>query len=163
MEITIDNYIPIQHPCIYSTVEKPRGGCIIFIKENLMKFVENIEKKFNDCIIVYMCHNIMLCCFYIPPANSNYFAEHFDIIEAFSSNEKETPKNIIICGDLNSRIGSVGKLNDYFYQENPNVIVNQHGRKLLEICKNNNLLPLNNMNNFSGDFTHKKRKLSIPK
>ena len=45
MSIEMDGYISIQHPCIYSSQEHPRGGCIMFVKKHLMKFVKGIDKK----------------------------------------------------------------------------------------------------------------------
>ena len=97
MEINIDNYVSFQHPCAFSTPEKPRGGCIMFIKHHLMKFVENVDKQFNNSIIVYMCYHIIVCGFYIPPVNSKYFDQHFNIMETYTVSNK----NVIVCGDLN--------------------------------------------------------------
>ena len=63
MEIKMENYISFQHPCVFSTPEKPRGGCIMFVKDHLMKFVEDVDKNFNDSITIYMSQNIVLCGF----------------------------------------------------------------------------------------------------
>ena len=78
-------------------------------------------------------------------------------LETLSTCEKENPKKIIVCDDLNSRIGIVTQLNGYPYQENSDINVNQHGRRLLEICESNQLIPLNNLMKdsieFPGGFT----------
>ena len=50
MEIDIEEYTSVQSPCIYSNPEHPRGGCIMFIKKHLMKFVKGVDKKLNDSI-----------------------------------------------------------------------------------------------------------------
>lgn len=39
-------------------------------------------------------------------------------------------------------MGSLAKLNGFCYQTNPDTEINQHGRKLLNICKLNNFIPL---------------------
>ncbi len=54
MTIELDGFVSIQHPCMYSTQEHPRGGCVMFIETHLMKFVKGFDKNFNDSIIVYM-------------------------------------------------------------------------------------------------------------
>ena len=164
LQINIENYVAIQHPCVLSTPEKPRSGCIMFIKNYLMKYVEGVDKNYNDAIIVYMCHNLVICGFYIPPINSKYFGDQFDIIETYSVCNKENTSNVIVCGDLNSRMGSLNGLNGHLYQENPDSEVNQHGRRLLDICKSNNLLPLNMLiindsNKFPGGFTFNRGNL----
>ena len=61
MNIKIENYTAIQHPCMVSSVEKPRGGCIMFIKDQLLKYVESVDTNFNDSIIVYLSTNIIIC------------------------------------------------------------------------------------------------------
>ena len=157
MKYDIEDYVAFQHPCIYSTPERPRGGCIMFIKKHLVKFVEGVDKNFNDAVIVYMSGNIIICGFYIPPRDSKYYDDNFDTLETLSVYDRENPRNIIICGDLNSRMGTLGKLNSQVYQDNTDTEVNQHGRRLLQICKSNKLIPLNMLEkderNFRGGFT----------
>ena len=82
-------------------------------------------------------------CIFNTPEKPMFIHKHLiqlvegsDMLETLSIYDKETP-NTIVCGDLNSRIGSFNQLNDYSYQRNPDVDVNQHGRRLLDICKCN--------------------------
>ena len=77
------HFVP-AYPCVFRTPEKPRGGCIMFVKDHLMKFVEGVDKNFNDSITIYMSQNIVLCGFYIPPINSKYFDKHFDVMETYT-------------------------------------------------------------------------------
>lgn len=160
MHIELDNYVSIQHPCTLSTKEHPRGGCIMFIKKNLMKFVKGFDKNFKDAIIVYMCQDVVVCGIYIPPDNSKYFDNQFDTLDVFTDQEGPA-RSTIVCGDLNSRTGSIGHLNGYDYEENVDAGENQNGRKLLELCRFNNIIPLNMLKyekdkTFFGGFTYKK-------
>ena len=160
MAIELDGFVSIQHPCMYSTQEHPRGGCIMFIKNNLMKFVKGFDKNFNDSIIVYMSQNLIVCGMYIPPDNSKYFDNQFDTLDIFTD-QNESNKNTIVCGDLNSRTGSIVSLNGFNYDENVDVTINQNGRRLLGICQSNNVVPLNMLKydknkSFPGGFTFHK-------
>ena len=160
MHLEIENYVAFQHPCMVSSIEKPRGGCVMFIKQHLMKFVEGVDTNFNDAIMVYMSANIVICGFYVPPDNSKYFEDQMDILETISVYENKNPRQVIICGDLNARMGVFKNLNGYTYQTNPDKETNQHGRKLLEICRSNKLVPLNmlikNKTKFRTGFTFNK-------
>ena len=64
MEIKIDGFDAIQHPCMRSSDERPRGGCVMFIKKHLMKFVEGMDKNYNDTIVLYMSFNLIIILFY---------------------------------------------------------------------------------------------------
>ena len=153
MEIKIDGYSSIQHPCMRSSNENPRGGCIMYIREDLMKYVEGIDKNYNDTIVLYMAFNLIICGMYIPPTTSKYFDDHFDILDVYSS----TDSNVIICGDLNARVGNLKLLNGLTYKDNPDPETNQHGKALLDLCKSNDIAPLNMLTNngasFEGGFT----------
>ena len=155
MEIQIDGYESIQHPCILSSDERPRGGCIMYIRKNLMKYVEGMDKNYNDTIIVYMSFNLIICGMYIPPITSKYFNDHFDILDIYSS--ADTDKHVLVCGDLNARVGNLDKLNGLSYNMNPDTEINQHGKALLDVCKSNLMTPINMLEydkkSFEGGFT----------
>ena len=152
MSLQIEHFTAIQHPCMISTVDKPRGGCVMFIKNHLMKHVEGFDKNFNDAIILYLSSNIVICGFYVPPDNSKYFENQMDILETMSAYDAENPRKVIVCGDLNARTGTLTNLHGYRYQENPDTETNQHGRTLTEICRSNNLVPLNMLKRDGIDF-----------
>ena len=139
MEIKIDGYDAIQHPCTLSSSEYPRGGCIMFIKNSLTKYVEGIDKKYNDTIIVHMSFNLIICGMYIPPISSKYFGDHFDILDVYSSAKKQ----VVLCGDFNARVGNLEELNGLTYSNNPDTEINEHGKSLVDLCKSNNMIPLN--------------------
>ena len=132
----------------------------MFIKNNLMNYVEGVEKKFNDTVIVYMSSNIAVYGTYIAPRNSTYFDDQFDILDTHTVNSKEDGRKWIICGDLNSRMGCLKELNGFAYTDNIDTEINQHGRQLLNICRENRLVPLNMLKHgrtqFPSDFTFKK-------
>ena len=114
-----------------------------------------IEKSFLNSV-----KDIYVCGVYIPPCNSKYFdLEIFDQLERdivhFS-----TIGSVILMGDFNSR---TGKYSDTVSQEGNSIItndqsesafqpaqrnsfdnlLNSHGKKLLEICKNLDLRIVN--------------------
>ena len=156
MEFHMDNFKAFNNPCTLSSSERPRGGCVMFVKNHLIKHVTCVDKNFNDSIILYMM-NTVICGFYIPPDTSKYFDTQMDLLETLSVYDKTDPRKILICGDLNSRIGVVNSLNGEVYQPNPDATLNQHGRRLLTICESNNLVPLNmlikNQTRFRSGFT----------
>ena len=110
--------------------------------------------------------DIYVCGTYIPPYNSNYF--HPDLFEEFENDiEKFSSLGpILIMGDFNSR---TGKYSDNVCQEGNTIItndqsefsscaiqrnsfdneLNNHGKKLLEICRSADLKILNGR--ISGD------------
>ena len=69
---------------------------------------------------------------------------------AICANESEN--GLLLCGDLNSRIGNLINLNGHSYSKNPDTFVNQHGKQLLEIIDSHNLLPLNRLENNGNQF-----------
>ena len=163
MVINMQNFYGVQHPCSYASPIHPRGGCIMFIKDHLIKYIEGVDTTFNDIITVYMYNNVVFCGCYIPPDDSKYYNDHFVNLEIIAINTIEKEGNLIICGDLNSRIGSISQLNGLRYKSNPDKVINKHGQRLLEICKDHNLLLLNHLqtksNSFPGDFTFHRNNL----
>ena len=66
---------------------------------------------------------------YIPPANSIYYKkDYFNQLEIIIHHYKL--KKVILVGDLNARFGTPAP----HYRQNPDVILNNHGRKLINIC-----------------------------
>ena len=142
------------------------GGIALFYKNKLHKNISitkttqnflwfKIEKSFLNSV-----KDIYVCGVYIPPCNSKYFdLEIFDQLERdivhFS-----TLGSVILMGDFNSR---TGKYSDTVSQEGNSIItndqsesafqpaqrnsfdnlLNSHGKKLLEICKNLDLRIVN--------------------
>ena len=77
--------------------------------------------------------NFIMVVTYIPPNNTKYYSDiYFDnlrlVIDTF-----QTSKNILIVGDLNSRIKNNFPNNGFQYQVNPDQAFNQNGRHLIKI------------------------------
>ena len=100
-----------------------------------------------------MSFNLIICG--IPPITSKYFNDHFDILDVYSS--ADTDKHVLVCGDLNARVGNLDQLNGYNYNMNPDTEINQHGKALLDVCESNLISPINMLNtdnnSFEGGFT----------
>ena len=138
------------------------GGIALLYKNALHDWISNVKKSPNFLWFKiskdYTKTNkdIYTCRLYIPPHNSRYFnGELFEELEMdialFSSHG-----SILLMGDFNSR---TGKYSDSICQEGSNVIpndgselslnptqrnsfdneVNNHGKRLLDICKSADL------------------------
>ena len=100
--------------------------------------------------------DIFVCGVYISPYNSNYsHPELFEDLESDIENYS-SQRSILLMGDLNSR---TGKYTDSVSQEGNNIITNDqseyalsfnqrnsfdnHGKRLLEICRSADLRILN--------------------
>ena len=110
-----------------------------------------------------MQNNIVICGCYIPPDDNKYYDNHFVKLETIIIATAEKEGSIAVCGDFNSRIGSIRQLNDFTYEKNPNKITNKHGKRLLEICQDHNLLFLNHLQtetrSFPSGFTSRRNNL----
>ena len=109
-----------------------------------MKYVLNVDKNFNDTIIVSL-DNLKICGIYIPPRDSPYFDDQFQILNSITENAKQFKEELLIIGDMNARIGEHRSLCGMTYSTNCDKTTNSHGSKLLEIIKNQRVLPLNNL------------------
>ena len=118
--------------------KKPRGGSMCYISNSFMKYVSNVDGSNPDNIVVMLHggHKIFSC--YIPPSDSRFFQEEqFTVIpNLFKLSNKE--EVIIGGGDLNCRIGDTKQklnLTNSYYYNNPDNVVNSHGRVLNQLCK----------------------------
>ena len=127
----------------------------------------NIDKH-----IFNLSQNVIIGVIYIPPVNSIYSSdEAYAEIEIELQRFVQTTKNIILAGDFNSRTANLldfydieddnvfenafldqiepscanilDELNLPKVRTNPDKIVNNFGRKMLDFCKNNKMLILN--------------------
>ena len=159
--IHLPGYKEIHNPCKLSKqVDIPRGGCAMFVRDELSKFLKSSDISFNDAITLNLSNGYIISGMYIPPYSSPYFKDHLDYLETTSLCAEENGNGMIICGDLNSRLGSLSSLNDYSYSDNPDTVINQHGTEMLRIIKSGCVIPLNLMNitdkNFDGGFTFRR-------
>ena len=80
---------------------------------------------------------------YITPSSSKYaIIEIFRILDSVIRNFQDY--KIIMIGDLNSRCGTP-KIHGYKYVDNPDKTVNVNGKRLIELCCNNNLSLVNGL------------------
>ena len=173
VNITLPNYIPIHCPGTKSGKRGRRsGGIIIFIRKDLYenKFVQKVKMKKNLIWIKLAGdafnqeRDTYLCTVYIPPISPNNDSESvFDELRAdltvFSS-----VGNIILMGDFNSRTSELedyirydsysdmeadllpdSYINDYAQPQRNNcdLIINENGRTLIDICIESQLRILN--------------------
>ena len=105
-------------------------------------------------------HDIIICGVYIPPHNSPYFS--FDLFEELEKDISPFTSrgSILLLGDMNARTGKYNDFldaNDKEYlitdtqetsftaspRNNCHNVLNNHGKLLLQICKNCDLAILN--------------------
>ena len=154
----LPGYQSVHNPCRLSKhVGDPRGGCVMFIKDELSKIITGSDISFNDAITIYLSDGYIILGIYIPPYSSPYFKDHIDYMETTIICAKENDNGLIICGDLNSRMGKLGSINDHSYDDNPDNVINQHGKEMLQIVQSESIIPLNLLNidgkHFDGGFT----------
>ena len=145
------------------------GGITFLVKSHLQKGVK-IAHNSEGLFCLKLCrkffkrrNDLYLCATYIPPqsskaahAKTDYFSNLLETINSLLQKG-----NVIIAGDLNSRIGGennsteieINHINDLLPQiDNPprvqersacDQVINQHGRKLLQICNDLNLTVAN--------------------
>ena len=110
--------------------EKRCGGVIIYqnIHSSIALHLLNVD--FLDCAICLLKDfDILLVGMYIPPVNSIYYKkDYFNQLEIILHHYKL--KKVILVGYLNQcKIWSAPH-----YRQNPDVTLNNHGRKLIKIC-----------------------------
>ena len=78
--IDLPGYQKVHNPCRLSK-EVPRGGCVMFVREELAKFLKATDISFNDAITLYLSNGYIISGIYIPPYSSPYFKDHIDYLE----------------------------------------------------------------------------------
>ena len=128
-----------------------------------MPYVVNVNKDFDNHVLVTLKGGHRVFGSYIPPSDSIYYKdEYFYTVPGFLS-PVDSDSIFIGGGDFNSRVGDRVYTSSEFngrYRRNPDPVVNNHGRMLKDICKNSKCYLLNNLNYgekiFDGDFTFEK-------
>ena len=139
------------------------GGITILIRENLregIKIAQNSDGILWFRLLKAFFHtknDLYICGVYVPPHNSPYYTtEYFDKIIA-SVSKFTQQGDVIMCGDFNSRIGKgnncqeveiphleelplhTPKIPNMMERSACDQVVNQHGKKLIQICDDLNL------------------------
>jgi hypothetical protein len=165
--------------CIYVAVKKPAGqrgrysgGVCIVCKDTLITGVRVLEQNVNGVIWITLDKTFFntdadtyMCVLYIlPPGSPTIVRDYLDFFEILEDGiaKYENLRNVVICGDLNSRVGCLDdmlKTNDLRYcvdicDDNPFIdincdiptrsseenVVNTYGRRLLNVCKSTGLV-----------------------
>ena len=114
---------------------KGRGGIAVYKNTSSSLKLNVILDDLIDCVVFEVCNSpIVIIALYIPPYNSTYFNDtYFNNLLLFMNHFKD--RHVYVMGDLNSRTGTPnGQLE---YNENPDTIINTHGRTLMKILEDN--------------------------
>ena len=139
-----------------------RGGLVVLFKYSIYPEVFNIDKTVPEQLWFRLrsVPDVQFCGAYIAPSDSLYFNENSFAEMQARSNDRPC----VIVGDLNARCGDkVRELMVPGVTYNPiDKVQNDNGRDVLQICKDNNLLVLNNLvaeeRSFPSDLTFRRRK-----
>ena len=163
--------IQLNRTDIKTNTKRNSGGIALYIKQTLYTYCTLLEKQSDDIIwikinghLFNLSNDVYLCLCYIIPASSSREAfVETDVLERISnyvtkiSNDTNDCYNLLITGDLNSRVGNekdyvifdntanidilpidykTEEIIPRFSQDNT---INTNGRKLLNFCKLNSL------------------------
>ena len=143
-----------------------RGGLAILFKHSIYPEVYDIDKSVPEQIWFKLrsIPTVQFCGAYVAPADSLYTNESsFAEIQARTINDN---LHYVIVGDFNARCGDgvhelVHQTPDMQYNVVDSVI-NSNGRDVLQVCSDNKLLILNNLqtdkNLFEGGLTFRQKK-----
>ena len=138
-----------------------RGGTCVFIRDYLSKYISNVDTSINDQVwIRFKCISSVLFSFcYVPPSDSPYFDQNLlsKIQEKVFLNQ--CSNGCILVGDFNARFGSLIRdllttynVNDDEYKDfsylnisDPLTVPNDNANVLVGICKQSDLLLVNNL------------------
>ena len=156
----LSNYKSYHNPISTVNDRKARWGISCFISNKTMQYVLNVDRTFDNHILVTLKEGHRIFGSYIPPSDSIYYKdEYFYAVPTFLS-PIDNDRVFIGGGDMNSRVGErvqLPKEVNGVYRANPDTFTNSHGKILKNICKNSNCVLLNNLEynakRFDGDFT----------
>ena len=125
-----------------------RGGVVLLIKSRIAELVSSVDIEVEDQIWLELSclPNVKLGGIYIPPDDSPYYhPSRYGEVAARSVDQQK----VVMMGDFNSRVGVPSIANDkgdeYEYEGVCDYTVNGHGRTLLNICNNNELVIANHL------------------
>ena len=133
-----------------NTSPNHRGGVAVLFKYSIYNEVFNIDKSVSEQLWFRLrsVPGVKFCGAYIAPSESQYFNESsLPELQAKSSGDDLT---YVIIGDLNARCGNqVHQLESKRHEVRYtpiDTVVNSNGREITQICSDNSLLVLNNLN-----------------
>ena len=144
-----------------------RGGIALLVKPCFTKFIKNIDKTYENVIyyeLEFLPNVVFIAC-YIAPSDSNYYdAAVFGYIQGII--KKDVSKTYVVVGDLNSRVGIPTELLDngsnLHYTGCEDTIVNSNGKNILQVCKDEKLVVVNNLkyneNHYKSNLSFRKKQ-----
>ena len=120
---------------------KARGGVAVYVKDNSSFNVDIVSTDFNDLIVFNIRgSNCTIAAIYLPPIESKYYSSDcFNALDLVCHTFLNSTQ-FYVLGDFNSRIGTPVSSQ---YQPNPDIVVNSHGKSLLDIIQKHNLKLIN--------------------
>ena len=142
---------------------KARGGVSCFIKDCLLQFVEDVNTSVPGHISIQFKNGNKVFSTYIAPQDSPFY-DPMDFCNVANEFVPIDDKHLVFGGgDLNGRYGDLPRTicpPNGMYRDNCDLIVNDHGKEIINICKTFSCHVINNLNFpgkvFDGDFTFKK-------
>ncbi len=153
--------------CVRSSViegEEKRGGVMVLFKHMLYDNLVSVN-RFKDQVwftLRFMPEFLFGAC-YVTPLDSPYFdRQSLAVIQENCMSNKY----VVILGDLNARLADLSRFQNQklgiSYSENPDQTTNSHGREILSICNDFNLVPVNHMCiggiQCEGGFTYRQKQ-----
>ena len=158
-----------------STGNSHRGGIIHLVKNYLVPHIVKVSlNRVHGIIWVELSHwaGYVFGGCYIPPSDSRYFDPSiFGELQGQIIDMKNEEKEVFILGDMNCRIGETTRLKDMFkdygitYADRMDNILNENGRKLLQLCCDTECVIVNNLiyegKTFGGGLTFQRKSTWI--
>ena len=173
--IKFEDFIAVHWPAEkFTDLGRPSGGLVVLIRKTIKPFIEIIKTNINHVIclkikkeLLKTAKDLLYICTYIHPNTSIFYSNKdydntLDMLEEFLADEiqKNYDLDILLNGDLNARIGDWGlswsenqddNATTDFPRKSQDSVINQNGRKLIEICNTFGLTPLNGLTEINSD------------
>ena len=167
--------------CKLSATGRPSGGVIVLINKQLFPFITDLKSTIDNVIcfkidktLFNFDKDIIFVVTYVHPIGSAYYKEGdristLEAIEDFLAELTETHSeaSVVLAGDVNARFSdwSLG-IDDpegnniegeiIFERDSVDLVVNNFGKTLIELCSCYDLTPLHGLKekNFPTDYTY---------
>ena len=119
----------------------------MFLKSKLAENISQVETSEEEQIWVVMSWlpRRRLAGVYIPPVTPYYRPAQYGAL----SEHNVGSDSVIVLGDCNARVGSPNLLDNndtpYQYQDVKGDVLNEHGRTLMNICNDNDMVVVNHL------------------
>lgn len=142
-----------------------RGGIVMLVKSKLAESISRVDTETEGqmWVVFSWWPNMKLGGVYIPPEDSPYYQPvHFGTLARHAADSDK----VVVMGDFNSRVGTprIKDKNDnmYSYGDVSDIVVNEHGKSLINVCNNNALVVANHLHHrgrqLGGDLSFKRRQ-----